>query len=175
MPAPILQARDLRKCFRTPAGDLPVLCCVDLEVAPGESVSIRGESGSGKTTLLYCLAGLEEIDQGQIDWDGKSATALRPPARAKARADLLGFVFQSYYLTPAVWPVRFVPKTKPGPAISSDGSDWPDVCIMCRDKSPVARPSAWPLPGLCSTARGCSWQMSPLATWMSARRRKSSR
>jgi len=100
MPAPILQARDLRKCFRTPAGDLPVLCGVDLEVAPGESVSIRGESGSGKTTLLYCLAGLEEIDQGQIDWDGKSATALRPPARAKARADLLGFVFQSYYLTP---------------------------------------------------------------------------
>jgi predicted ABC-type transport system involved in lysophospholipase L1 biosynthesis ATPase subunit len=100
MSASILNARDLRKCYRTPVGDLPVLCGVDLAVAPGESVSIRGESGSGKTTLLYCLAGLEEIDQGQIEWDGRPVTALRPAARAKVRAGLLGFVFQSYYLTP---------------------------------------------------------------------------
>jgi lipoprotein-releasing system ATP-binding protein len=100
MATSILSARDLRKCYRTPSGDLPVLCGVDLAVAPGESVSIRGESGSGKTTLLYCLAGLEEVDRGELAWDGRPVTALRPSARAKARAGLLGFVFQSYYLTP---------------------------------------------------------------------------
>jgi len=100
MSASILNARDLRKSYRTPAGELPVLGGVELAVAPGESVSIRGESGSGKTTLLYCLAGLEEIDSGEIAWDGRTVTALRPAARARIRAELLGFVFQSYYLTP---------------------------------------------------------------------------
>ena len=100
MSVSILNARNLRKCYRTPAGELPVLCGVDLVVSPGESVSIRGESGSGKTTLLYCLAGLEEIDAGELSWDGRPVTALRPSARARIRAELLGFVFQSYYLTP---------------------------------------------------------------------------
>jgi predicted ABC-type transport system involved in lysophospholipase L1 biosynthesis ATPase subunit len=100
MSAAILHARDLRKSYRTPSGKLPVLCGVDLAVEPGESVSIRGESGSGKTTLLYCLAGLEEIDRGELAWDGRPVTALRPSARARIRAELLGFVFQSYYLTP---------------------------------------------------------------------------
>ncbi len=100
MSASIFNARNLHKNYRTPTGELPVLCGVDLSVSPGESVSIRGESGSGKTTLLYCLAGLEEIDQGELTWDGRPVTALRPSARAKVRAELLGFVFQSYYLTP---------------------------------------------------------------------------
>jgi predicted ABC-type transport system involved in lysophospholipase L1 biosynthesis ATPase subunit len=99
MPPPILHATGLTKSYATPAGPLPVLCGVDLAVAPGESVSIRGESGSGKTTLLYCLAGLEEVDRGEIAWDGLAVTALRPAARAPARARILGFVFQSYYLT----------------------------------------------------------------------------
>ncbi len=100
MSPPILSAAGLTKSYATPAGPLPVLCGVDLAVTPGESVSIRGESGSGKTTLLYCLAGLEEIDGGALAWDGLAVTPLRPAARAPARARLLGFVFQSYYLTP---------------------------------------------------------------------------
>jgi lipoprotein-releasing system ATP-binding protein len=100
MSAPILHAVGLIKSYATPEGDLPVLRGVDLAVSPGESVSIRGESGSGKTTLLYCLAGLEEIDRGELKWDGHAITAMRPADRAPTRARLLGFVFQSYYLTP---------------------------------------------------------------------------
>jgi predicted ABC-type transport system involved in lysophospholipase L1 biosynthesis ATPase subunit len=100
MSAPILNASGLTKSYTTPAGELPVLRGVDLVIHPGESVSIRGESGSGKTTLLYCLAGLEEVDRGELKWDGRVISTLRPPARAAARAQLLGFVFQSYYLTP---------------------------------------------------------------------------
>ena len=100
MSAPILTAAGLAKSYPTPAGDLPILRAVDLQIAPGESVSIRGESGSGKTTLLYCLAGLEPIDRGELLWDGNSVTGLRPGACAQARAKILGFVFQSYHLTP---------------------------------------------------------------------------
>jgi predicted ABC-type transport system involved in lysophospholipase L1 biosynthesis ATPase subunit len=100
MSSPILSAVGLTKSYHTPAGELPILRGVDLAVAPGESVSIRGESGSGKTTLLYCLAGLEEIDRGEITWDGHGVTKMRPAERAPARARILGFVFQSYYLTP---------------------------------------------------------------------------
>jgi len=100
MSAPILNATGLVKHFATPAGDLPVLGGVDLAVGAGESVSIRGESGSGKTTLLYCLAGLETVNGGQLAWDGQPVMTLTPSARAPLRARLLGFVFQSYYLTP---------------------------------------------------------------------------
>jgi len=99
MSASILSARGLVKNYATPSGPIPVLQGVDLEVAAGESVSIRGESGSGKTTLLYCLAGLEEFDRGELAWDSRQVAGLRTGARAKLRAGLLGFVFQSYHLT----------------------------------------------------------------------------
>ena len=59
MPDVVLQARGLAKAFASPAGPLPVLTDVSLEVFAGESVSIRGSSGSGKTTLLQLLGGLD--------------------------------------------------------------------------------------------------------------------
>ncbi len=100
MSAPILIARNLTKSYLTPSGSLPVLAGVDLQVLPGETVSIRGESGSGKTTLLYCLAGLEPVDGGELQWDGQVINHLGRSALAQARAKSLGFVFQSYHLTP---------------------------------------------------------------------------
>ena len=90
----VLSARGLRKSF--PCGDavLEVLRGVDLDVAAGESVSIRGESGSGKSTLLNLLAGLDAPDSGSVTWGGS------PDTRASRRAAYLGMVFQSFYLVP---------------------------------------------------------------------------
>ncbi len=90
----ILAARGLRKSF--PSGDarLEVLTGVDLDVAPGESLSIRGESGSGKSTLLNLLAGLDSPDAGTVTWAGSADTG------ARRRAAFLGMVFQSFYLVP---------------------------------------------------------------------------
>ena len=90
----VLRARGLRKSF--PSGDavLEVLRGVDLDVAAGESVSIRGESGSGKSTLLNLLAGLDAPDSGSVTWGGS------PDTRASRRAAYLGMVFQSFYLVP---------------------------------------------------------------------------
>jgi putative ABC transport system ATP-binding protein/lipoprotein-releasing system ATP-binding protein len=90
----VLSARGLRKSF--PSGDavLEVLRGVDLDVAAGESVSIRGESGSGKSTLLNLLAGLDAPDSGTVTWGGS------PDTRASRRAAYLGMVLQSFYLVP---------------------------------------------------------------------------
>jgi putative ABC transport system ATP-binding protein/lipoprotein-releasing system ATP-binding protein len=90
----ILTARGLRKSY--PSGDrrLEVLTGVDLEVAAGESVSIRGESGSGKSTLLQLIAGLDAPDAGTLAWAGTTDTG------TKRRATFLGIVFQSFYLIP---------------------------------------------------------------------------
>src|SRR5688572_13300036 len=93
MAAPVLSARGLRKTYLSGSQRLEVLRDVALDVAAGESVSIRGESGSGKSTLLNLLSGLDEPDAGTIHWSG-----LSPSAGQRAR--FLGMVFQSFYLIP---------------------------------------------------------------------------
>lgn len=96
MSEPVLSARGVCKTY--PSGDrrLDVLRGVDLVVAAGESVSIRGESGSGKSTLLHLLAGLDAPDAGELKWGGSADTG---PER---RARFLGMVFQSFYLIPEI-------------------------------------------------------------------------
>ena len=94
MSEPVLSARGLRKSFRSGDALLEVLRGVDLDVAAGESVSIRGESGSGKSTLLNLLAGLDAPDAGSVAWEGS-----RDTGRGR-RAAFLGMVFQSFYLVP---------------------------------------------------------------------------
>jgi predicted ABC-type transport system involved in lysophospholipase L1 biosynthesis ATPase subunit len=89
----ILNARGLRKSYLSGDRRIDVLCGVDLDVALGESVSIRGESGSGKSTLLNLLSGLDDPDAGTIAWAGS-------PPEWDRRARFLGMVFQSFYLIP---------------------------------------------------------------------------
>lgn len=89
----VLTARALRKTYLSGSQRLDVLREVTLDVAAGESVSIRGESGSGKSTLLNLLSGLDQPDGGTIEWAGAAPS----PGR---RADFLGMVFQSFYLIP---------------------------------------------------------------------------
>jgi predicted ABC-type transport system involved in lysophospholipase L1 biosynthesis ATPase subunit len=91
---PVLSARALRKSYLSGDTRLEVLRGVDLDIAPGESVSIRGESGSGKSTLLNLLAGLDSPDSGSVAWAGLADTG------ADRRAAFLGMVFQSFYLVP---------------------------------------------------------------------------
>ena len=89
----ILTARGLTKSFPSGEARIQVLRGVDLDVAAGESVSIRGESGSGKSTMLNLLAGLDAPDTGTLSWAGT-------PPSTERRAAFLGIVFQSFYLIP---------------------------------------------------------------------------
>ncbi|HVT72125.1 MAG TPA: ABC transporter ATP-binding protein [Lacunisphaera sp.] len=90
----------LRKNY--PSGDrvLEVLRGVDLAVAAGETVSVRGESGSGKSTLLNVLAGLDRPDAGELGWSGEPAHRLGLGELTARRGRFVGMVFQAYYLIP---------------------------------------------------------------------------
>jgi predicted ABC-type transport system involved in lysophospholipase L1 biosynthesis ATPase subunit len=91
----VLAASALAKSYLSGDRRIEVLRGVDLSVAAGESVSIRGESGSGKSTLLNLLSGLDTPDGGTIHWAGSAPGPER-------RAQFLGMVFQSFYLIPEI-------------------------------------------------------------------------
>ena len=90
----LLIARALCKTYRSGDGRIEVLRDAAFEIAPGASVSIRGESGSGKSTLLNLLAGLDAPDAGELSWRGEKTLI------AARRARFLGMVFQAFYLVP---------------------------------------------------------------------------
>lgn len=96
----VLQCRDLYRTFATPAGPLPVLAGVDLEVAAGDVVAVLGPSGSGKTTLLHLLAGLDRPSRGEVWWSGFPAHEHPPRDLARTRAERVGLVFQDPHLLP---------------------------------------------------------------------------
>lgn len=73
MQQPGLLLRDVSKSFRQARRSLQVLQPLDLEVAPGEFVSLIGPSGCGKSTLFNIIAGLEQPDGGSLTIDGENA------------------------------------------------------------------------------------------------------
>ncbi|MFE8073162.1 ATP-binding cassette domain-containing protein [Marinobacteraceae bacterium S3BR75-40.1] len=87
---------------------LTILQGINLEIKAGESVAIVGRSGSGKTTLLGLLAGLDVPSEGTIELDGHPISAWDEDRRAAIRGDLVGFVFQSFQLLPALSAVENV-------------------------------------------------------------------
>jgi putative ABC transport system ATP-binding protein len=72
------------------------------EVRAGEAVAILGASGSGKSTLLGLLAGLDVPTSGRAFIGGEDLFALDEDGRARLRGQMVGFVFQSFQLLPAL-------------------------------------------------------------------------
>ena len=104
----MLEAKKLRKEVSSPEGTLTILDDVSLAIGAGESVAIVGASGAGKSTLLALLAGLDEPSGGEVWLDGVELSALDEDGRAAARAERVGFVFQSYYLLPSLTAIENV-------------------------------------------------------------------
>jgi putative ABC transport system ATP-binding protein len=98
----VLEVRDVSKSVNGPEGRLDILSNVAMQVSEGESFAIVGASGSGKTTLLGLLAGLDTPTRGSISLDGHALEQLDEEARADLRRRLVGFVFQSFHLLPAL-------------------------------------------------------------------------
>jgi len=99
---PIVRATGLSKIVANGDAALAILQEIDLEVMPGEAVAVVGASGSGKSTLLGLLAGLDEPTSGRVELDGCDLFGLDEDGRAALRARLVGFVFQSFHLLPAL-------------------------------------------------------------------------
>ncbi len=102
MMTPILQAKALGKQVESGGAPLTILAGLDLRVGAGESLAILGASGSGKSTLLGLLAGLDLPSSGKVLLDGADIFALDEDGRAALRGRLVGFVFQSFQLLPAL-------------------------------------------------------------------------
>ncbi len=98
----MIKAAGLSKVVPNGASQLAILHEIDLAVMPGEAVAIVGASGSGKSTLLGLLAGLDTPSAGSVHLHGVDLFALDEDGRAALRAKLLGFVFQSFQLLPAL-------------------------------------------------------------------------
>ena len=97
---PHLIARNLRQTYHLGATSLEVLRGIDLTVAKGEILFLRGASGAGKSTLLYTLAGLERPLQGEVEFEQQALFSLKSDQLALLRNRSMGFVFQSYFLLP---------------------------------------------------------------------------
>jgi lipoprotein-releasing system ATP-binding protein len=96
----LISARGLLKSYTTPAGEVPVLRGVDLDVETGEMVAIVGASGVGKSTLLHVLGTLDRPDGGSLSVAGEDVLSLSEARRCEFRNRTLGFVFQFHHLLP---------------------------------------------------------------------------
>ena len=85
-----IELKQVYKAF----GATKVLQDFNLTFEKGKFTTLLGASGCGKTTILRLIAGLEDLDQGQILCDGKDISRLPPQQRG------VGIVFQSYALFP---------------------------------------------------------------------------
>lgn len=94
----LLVAENLHKQY--PDGEVHALNGVSLGIGRGEHVAITGPSGCGKSTLLNLLGALDRPDQGEVYFGGEPLSRMRTLDRFRARQ--IGFVFQSFYLLPAL-------------------------------------------------------------------------
>jgi ABC-type lipoprotein export system ATPase subunit len=104
----IIRAQAVSKTYDTGKITVAALKGIDMEVRRGEMVAVMGPSGSGKTTLLNTLSGLDEIDAGVIEIDGRDLAVMSDRERTRYRAANMGFVFQFYNLLPVLTAVENV-------------------------------------------------------------------
>jgi putative ABC transport system ATP-binding protein len=98
--APLIDVKGLGKTFPVGERSLTVLDGLDLSVAEGEFLALRGASGSGKSTLLHILGCLDRPTVGQYHFAGQPLHGLDDETLSRFRADQVGFVFQSFHLLP---------------------------------------------------------------------------
>jgi putative ABC transport system ATP-binding protein len=95
-----VQVSDVKKSYGEGGSFIQVLKGVTVGVDQGSMCVIQGTSGSGKSTLLNCIGGLDVVDSGSIQVDGKEMVGLKPEELSDYRRDYLGFIFQFYNLVP---------------------------------------------------------------------------
>ena len=98
----MIVAEDLEQTYLSGGRPLTVLQQINLAIEPREFVALTGPSGSGKTTLLGLLAGLDLPTRGVVRLDGEDLRGLSEDARARLRAEKVGFVFQTFQLLPTL-------------------------------------------------------------------------
>jgi putative ABC transport system ATP-binding protein len=96
----VIEARELTKVYGRGENRVEAVAGMSLSVEPGEWIAIMGPSGSGKSTLMNLIGLLDRPTSGSYTLNGRDVSRLRGGELARARRDLIGFVFQSYNLLP---------------------------------------------------------------------------
>jgi len=96
----MIQLEGVDKVYRTDRVETVALSGINLEVKPGEFVSVMGPSGCGKSTLLNVIGLLDEPTKGRVQLNGTAVSSYRDAALAKMRNRELGFIFQTFHLIP---------------------------------------------------------------------------
>jgi ABC-type lipoprotein export system ATPase subunit len=108
MNEPLLSARGLKKTYVIGKRTLEVLRGVDVEIARGDFVALRGASGTGKSTLLHLLGGLDTPNAGEIIFNGQNVAHFSDSELTHFRNRRVGFVFQAYHLLPELTAIENV-------------------------------------------------------------------
>ena len=98
--ATVILLGGIHRVYSVAGEEVHALHDVDLEIRPGEYVSIMGPSGSGKSTLLNILGCLDRPTAGTYKIDGVETTRLSEEDQARFRREKIGFVFQFFHLVP---------------------------------------------------------------------------
>jgi len=117
----VVRLAGVSKTFQGRRGPVRALDDMDLEVAEGDFVAVRGPSGSGKSTLLLTIAGMIRPTAGTVTVRGEDLYALSVQGRSRFRAENVGFVFQMFHLVPYLSVLENV--ILPGRLLSHVGSD----------------------------------------------------
>ncbi len=96
----LLSATGLKKTYVMGSRTLEVLRGVDVEIARGDFVALRGASGTGKSTLLHLIGGLDTPNAGEIIFRGQKFSSYSENELTHFRNRRVGFVFQAYHLLP---------------------------------------------------------------------------
>ena len=94
--------RQVQKYYSSAAGDFHALKGIDLQIRPGEFVSIIGKSGSGKSTLLNMMTGIDRPTTGEVWVNGTPVHDMNENQMAIWRGSNLGIMFQFFQLLPAL-------------------------------------------------------------------------
>jgi putative ABC transport system ATP-binding protein len=89
---------DLKKSYGQGPSRVEVLKGINLKIEAGETLALVGKSGSGKSTLLSLMAGLDQVDAGEIWIKGKCVNKLSEKELTLFRAQNMGIVFQQFHL-----------------------------------------------------------------------------
>lgn len=98
MTTPVIHLSNISKSFVTDEIETLALSNINLEIQPGDFVSITGPSGCGKSTLLSIIGLLDTPTDGTFDLSGHKASGLSKNERAALRNKEIGFIFQSFNL-----------------------------------------------------------------------------
>jgi putative ABC transport system ATP-binding protein len=94
----VIKLRNVEKAVKHGPGQIFLLRRIDLDIAPGDFVTVMGPSGAGKSTLLAILGMLDHAWTGEYDLFGEPVQKLNGKLRAELAKRTVGFVFQQYHL-----------------------------------------------------------------------------